>query len=107
MGAVAVGILVAAVCVAIGVFLHGQGLARAGAWAGIIGLLGLPLGALGVWLAWPRGGDGAAHTKVQNTTASDGGTAFVVMDGDQVINNHGSMWFRRRRTAGRGEDRRQ
>jgi hypothetical protein len=96
VGAVAVGVVVGAVCVAFGVFLHGQGVDRAGAWAGIIGLLGVPLGVLGVWLAWPRGGDGAAgrerapQVKTQHNTASGGATVNAVQDGNQIINLHGS-----------------
>lgn len=55
LGAVIVGAVLGAACVVLGVFLHREGVVLAGAWAGIIGLLGIPIGALGVWLAWPRG----------------------------------------------------
>jgi hypothetical protein len=96
LGAVAVGFVVGAACVVVGLFLRGQGVERAGAWAGIIGLLGLPLGALAVWLAWPRGKDEAAERtraqqgKVQFNTASRGGTVFGTQDGSQRVDYHGS-----------------
>src|SRR5208282_289174 len=81
-------------CIALAVFLHREGVVLAGAWAGIIGLLGIPIGALGVWLAWPRGrGEATARDQepsadIQNNTAFRGGTIYAVQGGDQSINNN-------------------
>jgi hypothetical protein len=72
-------------------FLHRQGVVLAGAWAGIIGLLGIPIGLLGVWLAWPRDEDTESapeqktQASFQNNTTSGPGTIFAVQDGNQTI----------------------
>jgi hypothetical protein len=92
LGAVIVGAVLGAACVVLAVFLHREGVVLAGAWAGIIGLLGIPIGALGVWLAWPRGRGEAAgrdegpNAEIQNNTASQGGTIYAVQEGNQSIN---------------------
>lgn len=90
--AVTVGVIIGAACVTLAIFLHNEGLIRAGAWAGIIGLLGVPIGLLGVWLAWPRDRDDATagehgpSAQIQQNTTSQHGTTFAVQDGHQTIN---------------------
>ncbi len=85
--------MLGAACIVLAVFLHREGVVLAGAWAGIIGLLGIPIGALGVWLAWPRSHEEATvrdqgpSVNIQHNTASRGGTTFAVQDGDQSINS--------------------
>jgi hypothetical protein len=87
------GLLLGAACVVLAIFLHRQGIILAGAWAGVIGLLGIPIGALGVWLAWPRGENTESpieqkpQAKVQRNETSGGGTIFAVQDGNQIIYN--------------------
>jgi hypothetical protein len=94
LGAVIIGVVLGAACVALAVFLHREGVVLAGAWAGIIGLLGIPIGALGVWLAWPRGrgeatvGGQGPSADIQKNTASRGGTIYAVQSGNQSINTN-------------------
>jgi hypothetical protein len=96
VGAVAIGAIVAAACVVLAIFLRREGVVLGGAWAGIIGLLGIPIGVLGVWLAWPRGGDKlTAHeeslnVRFQRNVTSGHGTVFAVQDGNQSISYHGT-----------------
>jgi hypothetical protein len=96
VGALAIGVLVGAACVVLAIFLYREGLVRAGAWAGIIGLFGIPIGALGVWLAWPRGDDKATehqerpNVRFQRNITSGHGTIFAVQDGNQSVNYHGT-----------------
>jgi hypothetical protein len=91
VGSVLAGVLLGAVCVALAVFLHREGIILAGAWAGVIGLLGIPVAALGAWLAWPRGEDATdspekkSQISVQYNETSDHGTTFAVQDGKQTI----------------------
>jgi hypothetical protein len=85
------GVLVGVVGLALGFFLHREGIIRAGAWAGIIGLSGIPIGVLGVWLAWPRTRDGGdlpeqgSSVRIQQNNPSGHGTTFAVQDGNQII----------------------
>jgi hypothetical protein len=85
------GLLLGGACVGLGIFLHHEGIVLAGAWAGVIGLLGIPVGALGVWLAWPRGEEPARLseqeplTSIQYNESSGHGTIFAVQNGKQVI----------------------
>jgi hypothetical protein len=73
------------------IFLHSEGIILAGAWAGIIALLGIPIGILGVWLAWPRDQDDipsrgeSPGDRIQHNIASQNGTIFAVQDGHQSI----------------------
>ncbi len=91
LAAVAVGVVVGGVCVVVAIFLHRQGVDRAGAWASIIGLLGIPIGMLGVWLAWPHSSgtvdqsNSPPTVRIQHNSASEGGTTFAVQDGLQII----------------------
>jgi hypothetical protein len=88
--------MVVAACAVLAFFLHREGIVLAGAWAGVIGLLGIPIGALGVWLAWPRSRDekdppgGESPTRVQRNMASSHGSVFAVQDGEQNIYNRQS-----------------
>ena len=91
LGSVLAGLLLCAACVVLAVFLHHEGIVLAGAWAGVIGLFGIPIGALGVWLAWPRSrqakelSEQESQTSVQHNEASHHGTTFAVQDGSQII----------------------
>lgn len=95
-GAVALGATVGVACVVLAIFLHREGVVLGGAWAGIISLLGIPIGGLGVWLAWPRGGDKPPvsekrlNVTYQHNSTSVQGTIFAVQDGNQNINYHGT-----------------
>ena len=91
VGAIATGAVIGAGCVALAIFLHSEGIILAGAWAGIIALLGIPIGILGVWLAWPLDHDAVpsrdeSHIdRIQRNIASQHGTIFAVQDGHQSI----------------------
>ena len=91
LGSVLAGLLLCAACVVLAVFLHREGIVLAGAWAGVIGLLGIPIGCLGVWLAWPRGKESEelpeqeSQVSVQHNEASYQGVNFAVQDGTQTI----------------------
>jgi hypothetical protein len=91
LGSVLGGLLLGAACAILAVFLHHEGIILAGAWAGIIGLAGIPIGILAVWLAWPREPDAAdspdqkPRTNVQHNQASGLGATFAVQDGNQFI----------------------
>jgi uncharacterized membrane protein YccC len=93
LASVVVGVIVLAACVVLAIFLHREGIVLAGAWAGIIGLLGIPIGALGVWLAWPRSRDEKdppaleSPIRIQRNTTSSHGSVFAVQDGEQNIYN--------------------
>jgi hypothetical protein len=88
--ATALGVALAVAAGVLAWFLHGQGLERAGAWAGIIGLLGIPLGLSGTYLAWPRE---QSHDRqctspsknIQINSASSGGSVFGVQNGKQRV----------------------
>lgn len=91
LGSVLVGLLLGAACIVLAVFLHREGIVLAGAWAGVIGLLGIPIGGLGVWLAWPRTKgseelpEEGSKVNVQQNEASYQGIIFAVQDGTQTI----------------------
>lgn len=86
-----VGVLVGVLGLALGFFLHREGVVRAAAWAEIIGLSGIPIAVLGVWLAWPRTNDSKdlpkqkSSVRIQQNNPSDHGTTFAVQDGNQII----------------------
>jgi type VI protein secretion system component VasK len=91
LASVLAGLLLCAACVVLAVFLHREGIVLAGAWAGVIGLLGIPIGCLGVWLAWPGGKESAelpeqeSQVSIQHNEASYQGVNFAVQDGTQTI----------------------
>jgi len=91
VGAIATGVVISAGCVVLAIFLHSEGIILAGAWAGIIALLGIPIGILGVWLAWPRDHDDIPSRdesnidRIQRNIATQHGTIFAVQDGHQSI----------------------
>src|ERR1700722_9139135 len=93
LASVVVGVIVLAACTVLAIFLHREGIILAGAWAGVIGLLGIPIGALGVWLAWPHSHDEKdpprqeSPIRVQRNMASSHGSVFAVQDGEQNIYN--------------------
>lgn len=90
--AVTVGVVTGGACIALAIFLHKEGLVRAGAWAGVIALLGIPISILGVWLAWPSDHDrGSEHRRslrlaIQRNTSTQQSTIFAVQDGEQTVN---------------------
>jgi hypothetical protein len=67
--------------------LRQQHVDRAGAWAGIIGLAGLPLAVWAIWLAL-HPPPVAEQPKVQTNQASTGGTVYAVQDGNQTVHHH-------------------
>ncbi|HEY1665337.1 MAG TPA: hypothetical protein VGG54_06570 [Trebonia sp.] len=91
------GLLLGAACVVLAIFLHREGIVLAGAWAGVIGLLGIPVGGLGVWVAWPRKGseelprqaaelsEQGSRMSFQRNDSTYQGTTFAVQDGTQTI----------------------
>jgi hypothetical protein len=90
----ALGLLVAAVvvfgCAALVWFLLRQHhVDRAGAWAGIIGLAGLPLAVWALWLALrPVPEPPAPQPNVQVNRASKSGTVYAVQEGNQTVHHH-------------------
>jgi hypothetical protein len=91
LGSVLLGVLLGAACTVLAIFLYREGIIRAGAWAGVIGLLGIPIALVAVWLAWPRDRDAAklpeqeSRLKVQYNKASQHSSTFAVQDGNQGI----------------------
>ena len=75
----------------------GRDVDEVGAWASIIGVIGLPLTVLGIWLSWRQRREERGNGDVERSAnSSDDGAALVTPTGGEASNRQVN------RAAGRG-----